>query len=1525
MFAARVKSQLKVAKDRLQAKRYQDALVAASDVLDYEPENTTALLFKAAALQNLAVADSNNTNNNDADDSDTSDSDNVDYDLLHQARETLELATKIKPDLAPAWNGLEKVYEKLDDTEALVGALERLLDLFFASGDSKRLTDTLAKLISLHLASSNLALADDSIRLQLPNSRIHSKLTSPPQPIDIWRTLASLHEEHDARTCTQLVAQRRALLGAPPEPIVRAAVEAEVAIAASRRVEAYEHILNISGEENEPEVVSKYLGLLQTQAATGQVPDAAAKMNALVDKCVAAAAPVLVAYQIALDNTDISTVSDYPRALLDPASRISAEADTDRDYALAATWILSGSEPADLSADPSSLFPAVVSSLLSDDDPVILAASRTALALITARKSRAYPKATLALRLRRAQVFVRTLQPHNARSELDAVATMLGDADTLSQLRAEHIRGDAAELLAEPHVAREHYARAVALSTQDSIVLDASATWVRSALAWTDFQLGTLDASDARSALSSIDPAGLAPTLHATHLYRLARVSHATADNAAQAYPHLLAAAQLSPTGVPAIYTLLGRVFATHRRDPARAAKCWAKALALDPADDEAGVLLAEHHVREASDWEKAEKVLAGVTKVKPRAHEAWKRLGLVRMAAEKWEAAVVALQFAVRTMPSSVETEDKREEAGQVWSALGEAYIQLGRWATAVKALTQAHALVPDCPATRYLLAQAHFKLSQFIQAAEYLDNTDSIPCIILAGQVYLHHALSAYQDGRYKECAKLVTEGIEKLESYIGETQSSLLTKALADLRTAWSAVPHHCPDLAHQLEQAATEYASVGLYGESGAAYVRLAQLCPDATHAVTHAESNLTRAITSTPPAILRDSPYLSPVWTALGTVYAMQHLPRRAQHCFILALRGNPTSPAVWTNLAALYIAQGDTPLAVEALERAVAADAEHPDPWVLRAVAAAADGALHLAAAHVTHAVTSGLWTSPLLAQAVAESATLRESDQHAIDVQVAAIKWSEYHPTDPASWTAVACAYERQGNMRDAVAAMKQAVKLDRNNLGLVGNLARMLAGSDPARAVDLLKRVPGGGWPKSLVLACAEHASLGAATDAVLNTCLEEMTAGGAPQDAKHLLAQLLYKAGAPVDRIEPLVAHSAPGILCALGMLAGDETLVAAGFARAAPAEAQYLASIHHVLQGDLATAQRALERAVHEYPGDVAALARLARFLARYSPNRAQVAIAEEVVRREMTSGDPTAALGMAATGLLAVGGDVKEAIKMAQRQVMARPSAVKAWKQLGVAVLAANTEAHDAGNSQAQAAASSKLVAHLASYPLSVDPDSPFSHLLASAGALALGDPAQAMQNVEQAVALISASAGADALPGVVYRQIARVLLSNGESDAGLDMLKRALEAPVGADTVSQAVRASAVLDLAALYAQVGWTQEAQALVVDSAENDEHLPLSAKAVLLAYASALAGLDLDAVQRAVAVYKDLVGGGVGDGEGSDLSHPLLEQAGGLLALATFKAGSKGKGAKLMASVKRSDMLQVFSAMGGTILTA
>ncbi|KAI9188041.1 Superkiller protein 3 [Blastocladiella emersonii ATCC 22665] len=1465
MFAARVKSQLKKAREELGAKRYEAALEALDDVLYYEPDNVNGLMFKAAATQNL--------------------------DRFAESRAALERVLELNPALAAAWQGLEKLFEKTGDTDRLVPVVEKLRDLHIASGDGKRLADALERLVDLHSKAGDWPAAEAALRMYLPGSPARAVLESPPEPAAVLMRIADMHEAQEAKAIADDVKRQRALLGAPPLAVVQARVERDVALK-SQLLDVYEQLF--AAGPATAELLAKYIACLRKRIAV--TDDAtrraalAATLRARIDEVVKARQPIAIALQFFLDLHDAAEPAEYPRDVLEfyvasLADAAPAKEGDEDEYLLVAKWILDGNEPADL-VDPQSMFGATVTTMLSSVDDLVLSAGKRALALaadLEASMGASFAKAKPTIRLRRAQALVLEKLAHEAIAELNAPGV---DPTADPVLLA---RGDALALLGEHYEARKCFAS-----------VRADSAWAQSSIAWLDFVIGDSDADTGAIAatLAAIDASSLTGTPAAVHHFRVGRVAWAAGLHA-PAYTHLLQAAQLAPQECSSAFTYLGLVFAA-RGDPERAAKCWSKAVALDKADHEAADHLSAYYVGHQQ-WDRAIAVLEASTAASPRVALGWKRLGMILARTHKCEEAAAALQTANR-----VDGDDH-----VAWQSLGEVYLALGKFSAALKVLLRSQDLVANDTVTNYLLADAYCKLGQYTEATALLDPSFP-PSVLLAGEVYSMHAREVFNHGRFPEVARLLTEGIAILEAN-PLPNTKLYAKRLADLRVQWSLVPHHCPDYAHELAAAADLYSSVELWTEAGIARYHAFEHAGDASF-LTAAEADLRVALGQSATA------GTSPAWTAVGCVYAAQGRVALAQHAWIVAAQLNSSAAAPWLNLGFLYLDQGDRELAAQAFQHAtLLLDLDEPAAWIGQAMAA--DAASERGAEILHHAWRTGAWHTPALARVYLANAALRQTN--AVEAEVAAHRWTEYAPSDAAAWIALGCAQERTGNARGAVAALKTALKLDRSNAAVIGNLARCLAASDPKRAIDLLRRVPAAqrdawGWSAAWTLALAEHHSAGHASPESLAACLA-YPADTVPPAARVVLAQLLYRAG-ETAAIPSLVADTAPAALCALGMVTGDETHIAAAFAAASPTETQYLTSIYQVLQGDLVAAQRALERAVHMFPGDPNAVARLARFLVRYSGARAQVPLALAVAAHERGAGEAKTdaggelqGLALATSGLLAAGHTAK-ACRMAQRHAFMRPSSARAWRGVVHTALAWNAESPAAVADETLA----RIV--LADPSPCAPPDSPnaFAHLLTSAVVLALGDPAVAMQHAEAAVA----AAGVDvaALPAVYLRQLARVLATHGEADAALAMLKRAIDdAPAAADPVAGATRAAAWLELADLYRRVGWVPAAAAALDDAADHLVDLPASARAVIAAAASVAQGLSVPTAQHALAAARS---GEAGEIERSGPLTVLEEQARGLVAVACARAGFAARATKMMAGVARADLVDAFLTSGGAM---
>ncbi|KAM3409597.1 hypothetical protein ACQJBY_002095 [Aegilops geniculata] len=140
----------------------------------------------------------------------------------------------------------------------------------------------------------------------------------------------------------------------------------------------------------------------------------------------------------------------------------------------------------------------------------------------------------------------------------------------------------------------------------------------------------------------------------------------------------LLAAAKLNPNdGGP--FRSLGHHYA-RAGDAQRAARCYQRAVALDPDDAEAGEALCD--LLDAEGKESLElavcKEAAGKS---PRAFWAFQRLGYLQVHQKKWSDAIQSLQHSIRGYPTCAD----------LWEALGLAYHRLGMFTAAVKSYGRA------------------------------------------------------------------------------------------------------------------------------------------------------------------------------------------------------------------------------------------------------------------------------------------------------------------------------------------------------------------------------------------------------------------------------------------------------------------------------------------------------------------------------------------------------------------------------------------------------------------------------------------------------------------------------------------------------------------------------------------------------------------------------------------------------------------------------------------------------------------
>ncbi|KMZ74257.1 Tetratricopeptide repeat (TPR)-like superfamily protein, partial [Zostera marina] len=140
------------------------------------------------------------------------------------------------------------------------------------------------------------------------------------------------------------------------------------------------------------------------------------------------------------------------------------------------------------------------------------------------------------------------------------------------------------------------------------------------------------------------------------------------------AVDHFVLSAKLNPSN-GAAFRYLGHYYGGVSADKSRAAKCYQRAVSINPDDYEAGEGLCD--LLEGDGKESLQVAVCRETSQKsPKAYWAFRRLGYLHVIQEKWPEAVQNLQHAIRGYPSSAD----------LWEALGLAYHRLGMFTAALK-----------------------------------------------------------------------------------------------------------------------------------------------------------------------------------------------------------------------------------------------------------------------------------------------------------------------------------------------------------------------------------------------------------------------------------------------------------------------------------------------------------------------------------------------------------------------------------------------------------------------------------------------------------------------------------------------------------------------------------------------------------------------------------------------------------------------------------------------------------------------
>ncbi|KAJ3553260.1 hypothetical protein NM688_g3709 [Phlebia brevispora] len=746
--SAIVKTKLKGAREALSKKDYEKAKAAASDALDYEPENYNANVFLGLALLELGDAKSS-----------------------EQAYIT---AIKAQPDQHLAWQGISKLYESQQDWEKYADSLYKLAQTYSKSGDATKCAESLQKLLELRRNRGNQFEVAETLMLFLPESPFYAVLSELPPPdatnptstttfvaqtliqdsLPIFEELVSIYEKDEETRFTKEVDNRRKRIDARDPEQVRKEVGLELWVP-SKLPLLYQEVINHpnTSDELRRETESKLLlhkqrllyALPSTKEYADQKKALAEEVQEMINGMVLIGVQNELAWRLFIDGRDAETIADYDYKILAQFIRLFPESNlskllsayfayhhitTEEEEDEEAEKVQHQEDEEDYAGIIMDLFPDVQDTIIAhrcvgeiyqqeEDYENAIKVAEGGLALLRREESNRGSQLSAVKRSLKTMLAVSLVHffppKHHMRALRIIDEVLQDDENNIQCLMGRGYIMQAANKWEEASHAFRSVAELLPDDSQDGLRAQEEDAWCK---------VQTHDAESAEKTLRAI-----AETLdeyegrerdQARCWWRLGKALCAIGDIEA-AYRSFITSLKRLPS-FAAAFTSLGIYYAEAASppDPSRASKCFQKAFELDPRETEAARRLALGFAEER-EWDLVEVVArrtingegaleGGADAVAPARYLplnswAWKALGVVELASIEFK----CRQFvALRT-----ETDDSLS-----WLRLGEAYSKAGRYAAAIKALERAQELDPDDWISSYFLGEVRRQTGQF-QAA--------------------------------------------------------------------------------------------------------------------------------------------------------------------------------------------------------------------------------------------------------------------------------------------------------------------------------------------------------------------------------------------------------------------------------------------------------------------------------------------------------------------------------------------------------------------------------------------------------------------------------------------------------------------------------------------------------------------------------------------------------------------------------------------------------------------------------------
>ncbi|KAF5386053.1 hypothetical protein D9615_002427 [Tricholomella constricta] len=779
-----VKSKLKLSRDALAKKDYSTACDAATQVLEYEPENYNANVFLALTLLELGQ--------------------------YEKSEQTYLRATTLNRENPLAWQGLSKFYERREDWEKFANSLHRLMELYSSLNDAVKCAESWQKLVDLRRERGTRLQLIEALSLLLPQSPIHALVSNLPSPnvtdpqsstTQIAQTaihhslphleeIITLIESHEEETMKKEVEKRRTRLGAAGPEVLRKELP-----------DLYDEILNHPNTSDDLRRSTDAKLLRYKERYLHAIPDTSEcslekskvlkDVDELVEGVVILQIPDELAWSIFLEGKDSETVAGYDHRIvgqfihLFPSSPASSLL---KGYFTYMNIPILEDDNEDEVEAPQKLTEA-------EEDPFDTILNAYA----------AQPNSTIANRVL-AELYIAELDYENAIKVAESGLELLSKFENNTGRRLRGVRIGYKTILATSLVhlfPPKHHPRALRLvdeilsQSPDNVaglmgrayILQAAGKWDDAAVlfarvdeflpddlndgirareenAWCLCQLQRLDAGIAAfqnivDVLKDLPDRGEDT---ARCLWRLGKFYwEMGAFKRDEAYRFFISSLKANSSYAPA-FTSLGIYYAESATplDPNRASKCFQKAFELDPREAEAARRLAEGFA-EDRDWDLVDVVArrtiegegglnAGIEgasvsaslRYLPTNAWAWKAVGVVELHRRNYPPAIQAFQIALRAEP----------EDALSWVRLGEAYSKAGRHVAATKALERALGLNPHDWICSYVIGDVKHQMGNFKDAigafeSILVDRPSEVGVLVSLGQAYLDQGRSESSEG--------------------------------------------------------------------------------------------------------------------------------------------------------------------------------------------------------------------------------------------------------------------------------------------------------------------------------------------------------------------------------------------------------------------------------------------------------------------------------------------------------------------------------------------------------------------------------------------------------------------------------------------------------------------------------------------------------------------------------------------------------------------------------------------------------